>query len=73
MTAANSSLPTIADAYVEPYLNMGVYSGAILLAKDGEVLLSKGYGMANYELDVSNTPQTKFRIASVSKPLLRWQ
>lgn len=47
---------------------MGVFSGAVLLAKDGEVLLKMGYGMANYELDVPNTPKTKFRIASVSKP-----
>jgi CubicO group peptidase (beta-lactamase class C family) len=41
--------------------------GSILVARDGKVLLSKGYGMANLELDVPNTPQTKFRLASVTK------
>ena len=31
------------------------------------MLLSKGYGMANFELNVPNTPQTKFHLGSVSK------
>jgi CubicO group peptidase (beta-lactamase class C family) len=56
------------DAYVKPYLEMGGFSGSILIARGGKVLLKKGYGMANYELGVPNTPQTKFHIASVSKP-----
>ena len=55
------------DAYVKPYVETGGYSGAILIAKDGEKLLSKGYGMANYEFNVPNTPKTKFQIASISK------
>jgi len=55
------------DAYVKPYINAGGFSGTILMAKGGKILLSKGYGMANYELDVPNRPQTKFHIASVSK------
>lgn len=45
----------------------GRFSGAALVARDGRVLLSKGYGMANYELGVPNTPQTKFRLGSVTK------
>jgi CubicO group peptidase (beta-lactamase class C family) len=55
------------DAYVKPFLEMKAFSGSILIAKQGRVLLNKGYGMANYELDVPNTPQTKFHIASISK------
>lgn len=43
------------------------FSGAILIAQEGKVLVSKGYGMANYEHDVPNTPQTIFRIGSVTK------
>ena len=43
------------------------FSGAALVARDGRVLLSKGYGMANYELDVPNTPQTRFRLGSITK------
>jgi len=55
------------DAYIKPYMDGRNFSGAILIARSGKVLLSKGYGMANYELGVANTPQTKFHIASISK------
>ncbi len=60
-------LETQIDAYVKPYLDVGGFNGSVLIAKKGKVLLSKGYGMANYELGVPNTPQSKFHIASVSK------
>jgi CubicO group peptidase (beta-lactamase class C family) len=55
------------DAYVKTYLDIGGFNGSLLIAKGGKVLLSKGYGSANYELNVPNAPQTKFHIASVSK------
>jgi len=58
------------DAYVEPFLKAAGFSGALYIAKGGDVLLSKGYGMANYEWNISNTPQVKFQIASVSKLLI---
>jgi CubicO group peptidase (beta-lactamase class C family) len=43
------------------------FSGSILIAQDGEVLLSWGYGSADRELGISNTPQTRFRLGSVTK------
>ncbi|MEJ7861049.1 MAG: serine hydrolase domain-containing protein [Pyrinomonadaceae bacterium] len=60
-------LETQVNAYVKPYLDVGGFNGSVLIAKRRKVLFSKGYGMANYELGVPNTPQTKFHIASVSK------
>ena len=64
---ADRTLEQQVDAYVKPYLDLAGFSGSILIAKGGKVLLSKGYGMANYELSVPNTPATKFHLASVSK------
>src|SRR5260370_9998130 len=43
------------------------FMGAALGAKDGKVLLEKGYGMANLELDLPNRPNTKFRLGSITK------
>jgi CubicO group peptidase (beta-lactamase class C family) len=43
------------------------FSGSILIAQDGKVLLSRGYGSADRELGISNTPQTRFRLGSVTK------
>jgi len=47
---------------------MNSFSGSILIARRGRVLLSKGYGMANIEHRVANTPQTRFRLGSITKP-----
>src|SRR5215469_1239873 len=43
------------------------FMGSVLVAKGGNVLLKKGYGMANVELDVPNAPNTKFRLGSITK------
>ncbi len=43
------------------------FSGSVLVARDGAPLLRRGYGMANAEHDVPNTPETRFRIGSLTK------
>lgn len=55
------------DEYMNALTDAGQFSGAVLVAQNGTVLLSKGYGMANYACSVPNTPQTVFRIASNTK------
>ena len=37
------------------------FMGTVLVARGYEILLSKGYGLANLEWDIPNTPSTKFR------------
>jgi CubicO group peptidase (beta-lactamase class C family) len=61
------SLEAKADAYLAPYVEAKDFSGAVLLAKDGKILLRKGYGLASQELGAPNGPETRFQIASVSK------
>ena len=55
------------DALVQENYQKGVYDGAVLVARDGQVILSQGYGFADREKKIPNTPQTKFRIASITK------
>lgn len=55
------------DEYMKAAVEFERFSGSILVARDGKPIVSKSYGMANYEHDVPNTPQTVFRLASVSK------
>src|SRR5580658_30453 len=43
------------------------FMGSVLVARGDKVLFSKGYGFANLEWDIPNTPDTKFRIGSVTK------
>ena len=43
------------------------FSGVVMLASQGKALVSKGYGMANREWQIPNSPSTKFRIGSMTK------
>jgi CubicO group peptidase (beta-lactamase class C family) len=58
-------------AEIDKYMNYRVsdngFSGSVLVARDGLPIISKGYGKANIELNVPNTPQTVFRIGSITK------
>lgn len=56
------------DTLVKAYTDQGKFSGAVLVAKHGEVLFRKAYGLANREHNAPNTPETPFRIGSMTKP-----
>ena len=43
------------------------FAGAVLVAKDGKVLFSGAYGMADREKKVPNTVDTRFRMGSMNK------
>ena len=55
------------DACLRALSRQGGFSGTALVARDGRVLLSKGYGPANREWKIANTPWTKFRVGSITK------
>lgn len=48
-------------------VSTGQFMGAVLVAKDGKILINKGYGRANLDWKVPNSPMTKFRLGSVTK------
>lgn len=56
------------DAYIRSFIDTGNFSGAVLVGRAGKVIFRRAYGMANYELQVPNSPEIRFHIASVSKP-----
>ncbi|KAA0252973.1 MAG: class A beta-lactamase-related serine hydrolase [Acidobacteria bacterium] len=43
------------------------FSGVVLVARDGKVLLHRAWGLASREHDVSNRPDTKFNLGSINK------
>ena len=55
------------DALVSAYARQGRFSGSVLVARDGQVLLKKGYGLANHEYGIAATPHSAFRIGSMTK------
>ena len=55
------------ESLVQQYADAGQFAGSILVAKKGQVIFKKSYGLANMEWEVANTPVTKFRIGSLTK------
>jgi len=55
------------DEYVDPYLRMRDFSGTILVARGGQVLVSRGYGNADLAESIAPTPTTPFAVGSISK------
>ena len=45
----------------------GKFSGAVLVARSGQAVHGAGYGLADREHIVANTPHTKFRVGSITK------
>ncbi|MDT0125343.1 serine hydrolase domain-containing protein [Paenibacillus sp. RRE4] len=43
------------------------YSGSVLISKDDKIWFNRGYNYADREHQVKNTPETKFRIGSITK------
>lgn len=52
---------------IDLYLKENRFQGAILIAKEGKIVFQQGYGFANEEYQIPNTPHTVFRIGSLTK------
>ena len=65
----NTHGPALAAA-LDPYtdsLERSGRSGAVLVARSGDVVYARGFGYADREHAIRNTPETLFDIASVAK------
>ncbi len=59
--------PARMDTVVRADADKGEFMGAVLVARDGDILLDRGYGSANLEWNIPNDGATKFRLGSVTK------
>src|SRR5260370_6311586 len=55
------------DHFISSAEQHQVFSGTVLIAQNGKILLDKGYGWANQGKRMPNQPGTRFRIGSVTK------
>jgi CubicO group peptidase (beta-lactamase class C family) len=66
-TAVSPEVITEIDTILGNYTRQNLFSGSVLISQQGTVLLSKGYGLADRDKNIPNTPQTRYRIASITK------
>jgi CubicO group peptidase (beta-lactamase class C family) len=55
------------ELVIQSYAANKTFMGSVLVARGSEIVLSKGYGSADLEWDVPNSPSTKFRLGSITK------
>lgn len=64
---SNGPLGARVDEFVRPYVATNNFTGVILVARGDIVLFERGYGLADPEHGVANSPRSRFHIASVTK------
>lgn len=54
-------------AYTDHLAAAGLFSGAVLIARNGTILAQQAWGLANRDFGAPNNLQTRFNVASVNK------
>ena len=62
-----TSMEVRIDDLFTRYTDSGEFSGAVLVAEGDQILFRRGYGFANREEQIPNTPDTQFSIQSITK------
>ena len=55
------------DELLNQYYKFQEFNGAALVAEEGRVIYKKGFGMADMEWNIPNTPDTRFRLGPMTK------
>ncbi len=55
------------EEIIQSHVKNQQFMGSVLVAKGDKILLDRGYGSANLEWQIPNSPSTKFRLGSVTK------
>jgi CubicO group peptidase (beta-lactamase class C family) len=62
-TAVKERLEVVAKSYTAG----NAFMGTVLVAEGDHILLNQGYGMADLEWNIPNSPEIKFRLGSLTK------
>ena len=65
--ATDEEMAKLLEQYVTTLAKADVFSGAVLLAKDGKTLYAGAFGEANKDFGVPNKLDTKFNLGSMNK------
>ncbi len=67
--ASSQAAPDLSrmEQVIQYFLSNKQFMGSVLVARGTDILLDKGYGSANLEWDIPNSPTTKFRLGSITK------
>lgn len=55
------------DSFLSSQVNTQQFSGSVLVAQHGQIVLARGYGMANWQNSTPATVNTRFYLGSITK------
>jgi CubicO group peptidase (beta-lactamase class C family) len=64
---AQKNYPALLDDHTQAEFKIKEFNGTVLVMQKGKAIYKKAFGMADREWNIPNTPETKFRIGSVTK------
>jgi len=65
--ARGQEVATQIEALVSQYHGLRQFNGSVLVGQNGNVIYEGGFGYANMDWQITNSPDTKFRVGSVTK------
>ncbi|HKG08357.1 MAG TPA: serine hydrolase domain-containing protein [Pedobacter sp.] len=66
LTAASAQSDQTA-AFISAYVKKNNFHGTILIARKSGAVYKKSFGLADFSLSVQNKPETRYKIASITK------
>jgi CubicO group peptidase (beta-lactamase class C family) len=65
----STAVPNLArmEQVIQSFVTDKQFMGSVLVARGNEILLNRGYGFANLEWNIPDSPTTKFRLGSITK------
>ena len=67
LAQADRKFPEQAEALLKDYVQDELFTGTVLVARNGKPIFRKGYGAANREWTIPNAIDTRYRIGSITK------
>jgi CubicO group peptidase (beta-lactamase class C family) len=67
LSTAQKNHAQILDQYMKAQTRIKGFSGSVLVVQKNKILLNNGFGLADRQWGLANTPSTKFRIGSITK------
>jgi CubicO group peptidase (beta-lactamase class C family) len=69
--AGDGAIAPGADAYLKSLAERDLFSGTVLVARGGEPLFLRSYGLADREARVANADGTRYNIGSITKTMTK--
>lgn len=67
LAQADRKFPEQAEALLKDYVRDELFTGTVLVARNGKPIFRRGYGAANREWMIPNAIDTRYRIGSITK------